>query len=110
MNLLGKTVTRACAISILVVGVMLGVFIDVDASASEKHGERKSSVRAEEGRTILRAIEYLMDTLQQEQAKSEWERAAPKLQHIELSLVFVHQLTDMYRRSIKTSLTDQYTK
>lgn len=52
----------------------------------------------------LKLIERLMDTLEHEKAKAEWERVAPKLQHTKPRLVFVNQLADIYRRSIKSSL------
>ena len=52
----------------------------------------------------LKLIERLMDTLEHEKAKAEWERVAPKLQHTKPRRVFVDQLADIYRRSIKSSL------
>jgi tetratricopeptide (TPR) repeat protein len=52
----------------------------------------------------LKSIERLMETLEHEKAKAEWERVAPKLQHTKPRRVFVDQLADIYRRSIKSSL------
>lgn len=63
------------------------------ASAEEK-GEKEE----------LKSIERLMDTLEHEKAKAEWERVAPKLQHTTLRRVFLEQLADKYRRSIDSFL------
>lgn len=52
----------------------------------------------------LKFIERLMDTLEHEKAKAEWERVAPKMQHAKLGRVFVEQLADKYRRPIDSFL------
>lgn len=52
----------------------------------------------------LKLIERLMDTLEHEKAKAEWERVAPKMQHAKLGRVFVDQLADKYRRPIDSFL------
>ena len=52
----------------------------------------------------LKSIERLMDSLEHEKAKTEWERVAPKMQHAKLGRVFVDQLADNYRRPIESFL------
>lgn len=66
-------------------------------ASTEEKGEKED----------LKSIERLMDTLEHEKAKAEWERVAPKLQHTKPRLVFVEQLADIYRRSIKQSLASK---
>ena len=53
---------------------------------------------------MLKKIERLMDSLKPEEAKAEWERVAPKLQHVELRWVFVYQLAQKYTDSVQQKL------